>query len=131
MYADIVIDISHESLDRPFQYRIPESLVGQVQPGMWVLVPFGRRNTQKKGFVLNEIDGEYIVAATGRRSRTFGGYICLNHTGKFLWDIISKGTEKDTLYKKFAEEFGIDYTTAKDDADAFLSKLEGADIIER
>ena len=29
MYADIVIDISHESLDRPFQYRIPESLVGQ------------------------------------------------------------------------------------------------------
>lgn len=33
MYADIVIDISHESLDRPFQYRIPESLVGQVQPG--------------------------------------------------------------------------------------------------
>ncbi len=85
----------------------------------------------KKGFVLNEIDGEYIVAATGRRSRTFGGYICLNHTGKFLWDIISKGTEKDTLYKNFAEEFGIDYTTAKDDADAFLSKLEGADIIER
>ena len=67
MYADIVIDISHESLDRPFQYRIPESLVGQVQPGMWVLVPFGRRNTQKKGFVLNEIDGEYIVAATGRQ----------------------------------------------------------------
>lgn len=48
MYADIVIDISHESLDRPFQYRIPESLVGQVQPGMWVLVPFGRMNTQKK-----------------------------------------------------------------------------------
>ena len=85
----------------------------------------------KKGFVLNEIDSEYIVAATGRRSRTFGGYICLNHTGKFLWDIISKGTEKDTLYKKFAEEFGIDYTTAKEDADAFLSRLEGADIIER
>ncbi|MFR5074513.1 MAG: hypothetical protein ACLTDG_03620, partial [Lachnospiraceae bacterium] len=52
MYADIVIDISHESLDRPFQYRVPESLVGQVQPGMWVLVPFGRGNTQKKGFVL-------------------------------------------------------------------------------
>ena len=48
MYADIVIDISHESLDRPFQYRIPESLVGQVQPGMWVLVPFGRRKYAKK-----------------------------------------------------------------------------------
>lgn len=85
----------------------------------------------KKGFVLNKIDGEYIVAATGRRSRTFGGYVCLNHTGKFLWDLLSKGIEKDELYKKIAEEFEIDSATAKDDTDAFLSRLEGADIIER
>lgn len=65
MYADIVIDISHEALDRPFQYRIPESLCGQVHPGMWVLVPFGRGNTPKKGFVLKisktaEIEPERI-----------------------------------------------------------------------
>ena len=44
MYADIVIDISHESLDRPFQYRIPESLVGQVQ---LILILIGLRNLQK------------------------------------------------------------------------------------
>lgn len=52
MYADIVIDISHEALDRPFQYRIPDRLEGQVHPGMWVLVPFGRGNSKRKGFVL-------------------------------------------------------------------------------
>ncbi|UKI38392.1 MAG: PqqD family protein [Clostridiales bacterium] len=80
---------------------------------------------------LNEIDGEYIVAATGRRSRTFGGYICLNHTGKIFVGHHFKRHRKRYALQKFAEEFGIDYTTAKDDADAFLSKLEGADIIER
>lgn len=85
----------------------------------------------KKGFVLNEIDGEYIVAATGKKSRSFSGYICLNYTGKFLWELISKGIEKDKLCEKFAEEFEIDIDTAKEDTDLFLSKLEGADIIER
>ena len=69
MYADIVIDISHEALDRPFQYRIPEALAGQIHPGMWVLVPFGRGNTQKKGFVLHisekpEIDPSRIKELT-------------------------------------------------------------------
>ncbi len=69
MYADIVIDISHEALDRPFQYRIPEVLEGQIRPGVWVLVPFGRGNTSKKGFVLRtsenpEIDPDRIKELT-------------------------------------------------------------------
>lgn len=85
----------------------------------------------KRGFVLNEIDGEYIVAATGRRSRSFSGYICLNHTGKFLWSLLQKGISYDALQREFMNEFEIDCDTAKEDIDAFLSKLEGAEIIER
>ena len=26
MYADIIVDISHEKLDRSFQYRVPQEL---------------------------------------------------------------------------------------------------------
>ena len=40
-YADIIIDISHEKVDRPFQYRIPESLLDAVKVGVRVTVPFG------------------------------------------------------------------------------------------
>ena len=25
-YADVIVDISHEKLDRPFQYRVPDRL---------------------------------------------------------------------------------------------------------
>ena len=32
-YADIIVDISHEKLDRPFQYRIPQSLKGKLETG--------------------------------------------------------------------------------------------------
>lgn len=50
-YADIIIDISTEKLDRPFQYRIPERL--QVEIGMRVLVPFGKGNRIIKGYVVD------------------------------------------------------------------------------
>ena len=30
MYADIIIDITHEKLDKVFQYRVPEELEGEV-----------------------------------------------------------------------------------------------------
>ena len=56
-YADIIIDISHEKVDRPFQYRIPPALAGEVYPGVRVHVPFGRGNQDKVGYVV-DLSGE-------------------------------------------------------------------------
>ena len=33
-YANIIVDISHEKLDKTFQYRIPEELRESIRPGM-------------------------------------------------------------------------------------------------
>ena len=33
MYANIIIDISHESVDRVFQYRVPGELAGKIRAG--------------------------------------------------------------------------------------------------
>ncbi|MDD3183747.1 MAG: primosomal protein N' [Anaerostipes sp.] len=52
MYADIIINISHEALDRVFQYRVPLSLREKINVGQQVIVPFGRGNKQQKGFVV-------------------------------------------------------------------------------
>lgn len=52
-YADIIIDISHEKVDRPFQYRVPPELAGAVYPGVRVHVPFGRGNQDKVGYVVD------------------------------------------------------------------------------
>ena len=51
MFADVIIDIQHEKLDKIFQYRIPERLAEELEPGMQVLVPFGKGNRQTKGYV--------------------------------------------------------------------------------
>lgn len=52
-YADVIIDISHEKVDRPFQYRIPPELEEAVYPGVRVHVPFGRGNQDKAGYVVD------------------------------------------------------------------------------
>lgn len=53
IYADIIIDISTEKLDRTFQYRVPESLRDRVCPGSLVSVPFGKGNRVITGYVVS------------------------------------------------------------------------------
>lgn len=52
-YADVIIDIAHEKVDRIFQYRIPETLSEAIRPGVQVHVPFGRGNQDKIGYVVD------------------------------------------------------------------------------
>ncbi len=52
MYADIIVDITHEKLDKIFQYLIPKEMEGRLQTGMEVLIPFGRANRETKGYVI-------------------------------------------------------------------------------
>ena len=51
MFADVIVDIQHEKLDKIFQYRIPERLKDELHPGMEVIIPFGKGNRQIKGYV--------------------------------------------------------------------------------
>ena len=52
MYANIIVDITHEKLDRVFQYRIPEPLEGKLEEGMEVVIPFGRGNREISGYII-------------------------------------------------------------------------------
>ena len=53
LYADIIVDISHEKLDKTFQYRIPERLRDRLEPGACVMIPFGNGNRLIKGYVVS------------------------------------------------------------------------------
>ncbi len=43
-FANVIVDLSLEKLDKTFQYRIPENLTDAVRSGVQVVVPFGRRS---------------------------------------------------------------------------------------
>lgn len=61
MFANIIIDISHEKLDKTFQYAIPERLAGQIEVGMLVSVPFGNGNRKITGYVIELTDRPQIA----------------------------------------------------------------------
>lgn len=52
LYADVIVDISHEELDKTFQYRVPERLRGRLETGTCVMVPFGGGNRPIRGYVI-------------------------------------------------------------------------------
>ncbi|MCH5252729.1 MAG: primosomal protein N' [Lachnospiraceae bacterium] len=60
MFADVIVDISVEALDRTFQYKIPENLEGTVIVGSRVRIPFGRGNREISGFVVGISDAPKI-----------------------------------------------------------------------
>lgn len=55
-YANVIIDISHEKVDKYFQYRIPEELSERLEIGMCVQVPFGNGNKIRTGYVIGRTD---------------------------------------------------------------------------
>ena len=56
LYADVIIDISHEKVDRPFQYKVPDNMRETLCVGLGVFVPFGQGNTLRKGYVIGLSD---------------------------------------------------------------------------
>ena len=55
-YANIIVDISMEKLDKTFQYRIPEALKDSLTEGMQVIVPFGKGTRTLTGYVVELTD---------------------------------------------------------------------------
>lgn len=51
-YADVIIDISHERLDKTFEYIVPDDLEEQVVEGVQVVIPFGQGNRAITGYVV-------------------------------------------------------------------------------
>ena len=51
-FAEVIIDIAYNKLDRPFTYKVPDRMQQTLQTGSLVLVPFGKGNVMRKGYVI-------------------------------------------------------------------------------
>ena len=49
--ASVVLSNSTRDFDKEYHYIIPEELIDKIEPGMRVIVPFGRTNVLKEAFV--------------------------------------------------------------------------------
>ncbi|MBP5732658.1 MAG: DEAD/DEAH box helicase family protein, partial [Lachnospiraceae bacterium] len=77
-FADVIVDISLDKLDKSFQYKVPERLEGQLTPGMCVMIPFGTGNRQVKGYCIGlgdeaKVAPEKLKEISGIAMREAGG----------------------------------------------------------
>lgn len=68
IYAGVIVDISHEKLDKIFQYSVPEDIASVISIGNKVNIPFGAGH--RTGYVVNlsntpEIDPDKIRPLDG------------------------------------------------------------------
>ncbi len=84
----------------------------------------------KKGFIVRQINNDYVVAAVGEQSKNFNGIIRLNQSAKFIWDMLECGSSKQDIVHALLENYEIDEKKASEDVEHFIQKLEEAEILE-
>jgi len=52
-YADVIVDISLEKLDKTYQYAIPDALLAEAVAGARVKVPFGGGSRMVEGYIID------------------------------------------------------------------------------
>ena len=67
IFADVIIDISVKSLDRPFQYIVKPEMEEEIQIGSLVKIPFGMGNRIMKGYVIG-LSGEPVFEISRMKS---------------------------------------------------------------
>ena len=76
----------------------------------------------KEGFILRTVAGETIVLPSGDEL-DLNMMITLNDTGKFLWERLEKGAEKEELVAALLAEYDVDEVTAAAGVERFVAKL--------
>ena len=78
----------------------------------------------KDGFVLREIDNEYMVVPVSEMAEKIHGIINLSETGAFLWKLLNTDQEEEQLIAAMLAEYEVEEQTARQDVRAFVDGLE-------
>ena len=84
----------------------------------------------KEGFLLREVAGNTVVVPIGDEAVEFNGVITINETGKFIWELMLDGIEKEELLDKFMKEYNISEEEAREDIKTFIQILLDNNIAE-
>ncbi len=132
-YADIIIDISHEAVDRVFQYAVPDELIPDIDIGDEVIVPFGRGNTERKGYVtgfsdetsydeskIKEIIGKSDTISINKRFIKLAFWIKTNFGGTMIQALKTVLPVKERI--KAQEKKTVIFKASMDDVEAIRAR---------
>lgn len=82
----------------------------------------------KEGFILRTVAGETVALPTGGVTN-LDMMITLNDTGRFLWEKLAVGAEKEELVEALLGEYDVDRERAEKSVDAFVLRLKELDFL--
>ena len=77
----------------------------------------------KPGFVHRKIADVDVLISIGGNVADFNGYITLNETGSFLWDLMAEPKSAQQLAQNLCHEYDVDYAQALEDVQQLLALL--------
>ena len=85
----------------------------------------------KEGFILRDVANKTFVVAVGELSKTFTGIITLNETGKFIWQMLTKGATENEIVEALLNECeDAQREVVEKDVKTFIEQLKGDNILE-
>lgn len=84
----------------------------------------------KNGFIHRKIANEDILISVGSGIADFNGYILLNSTASFLWDMLKEARSIQELSEALAQEFDVSLDEAKTDVNEFILMLLDKGMLE-
>lgn len=83
----------------------------------------------KDGFIMRTVAGETVVLPTNGVTDN-DMMITLNGTGRFLWERLVTGAEKEELVRALLAEYEVTEEKATEGVDAFVARLQELDFLE-
>ena len=77
----------------------------------------------KKGFVLRNVGGEFVVVPVGAMSKNFHGMINLNETGAFLWEFYTQEHTVDEGVAAMLVEYDAEEEIIRRDVETFVDTI--------
>ena len=84
----------------------------------------------KKGFVIQEVAGQWVAVATGSAAKDFSGIVKLNATAAHVWKGLEQGQTREQIIAGMVEAYDIDEQTAGEDVDTLCQRLVQAGIAQ-
>ena len=84
----------------------------------------------KNGFIHRKIANQDVLISVGSGIADFNGYILLNSTASFLWDMLKEERSIQELTEALAQEFEVSPEEANMDVTEFMLMLIDKGMLE-
>ena len=86
----------------------------------------------KSGFVLETVGDEVLAVAVGARAKEFSGFVRLNKSGAYFWNLLADGdkTEAELVDAAMKDFVDVERSLVESDVSRFVKSLIDGGIIE-